>query len=353
MSQVSISHSLKHYVLLDGMRGIAAFSVLLFHFMEWIYTDPKDNFIGHGFLAVDFFFCLSGFVIGYAYDNRMDRMSIGQFVKLRLIRLHPLVVIGTILGLLTLFIDPFGGLGDLSGFKNLCIIFLAGILMIPYPASADRGFNLFSLNAPSWSLFWEYIANLVYVLILARLRKSYLLVLTVFAAILLCFVGFRAGNLLGGWSGSTFWDGGARVFFSFCVGLLIYRYGLKIPNSLNFVGLAFLLLVAFLVPTTSYNWIVELIIVLFYFPVLIMIAVGAKSAKQSNSTAILLGDLSYPLYMTHYCALWVFGHYLSTRQDGSISLVVVVAASMIVLLLFAYIIMKYVDKPIMSVLKQK
>ena len=61
----------QHFVILDGLRGIAALAVVIFHFMEWIYPDSSKNFIGHGFLAVDFFFCLSGFVIGYAYDDRM------------------------------------------------------------------------------------------------------------------------------------------------------------------------------------------------------------------------------------------------------------------------------------------
>src|SRR6478735_706593 len=75
----------QHFEILDGLRGVAALAVVIFHFMEWVYTDPSRNFIGHGFLAVDFFFCLSGFVIGYAYDNRIGKMGVGMFFKLRLI----------------------------------------------------------------------------------------------------------------------------------------------------------------------------------------------------------------------------------------------------------------------------
>src|SRR3546814_17181341 len=88
----------QHFEILDGLRGIAALAIVIFHFMEWIYADFSENFIAHGFLAVDFFFCLSGFVIGYAYDNRMEKMGILEFFKRRLIRLHPLVIFGAEIG---------------------------------------------------------------------------------------------------------------------------------------------------------------------------------------------------------------------------------------------------------------
>src|SRR5476649_1507301 len=97
----------QHFEILDGLRGVAALAVVTFHFMEVVYSDYSQNFIGHGFLAVDFFFCLSGFVIGYAYDDRMAALGIWEFARSRLIRLHPLVVSGSVLGLLAYFFDPF------------------------------------------------------------------------------------------------------------------------------------------------------------------------------------------------------------------------------------------------------
>src|ERR1700744_1905090 len=103
----AILQTKQHFEILDGLRGIAALAVVTFHFMEWAYTDYSKNFIGHGFLAVDFFFCLSGFVIGYAYDDRIAKMGVPGFFKSRLIRLHPLVIFGSVLGLLALLLDPF------------------------------------------------------------------------------------------------------------------------------------------------------------------------------------------------------------------------------------------------------
>src|ERR1700750_3181305 len=90
----------QHFEILDGLRGVAAIAIVTFHFMEVVYSDYSKNFIGHGFLAVDFFFCLSGFVIAYAYDDRLAKMGVIEFFKSRLIRLHPLVVFGSVIGLL-------------------------------------------------------------------------------------------------------------------------------------------------------------------------------------------------------------------------------------------------------------
>ena len=172
----------QHFLILDGLRGVAAFAVVVFHFMEWIITDFTKNFIAHGFLAVDFFFCLSGFVIAYAYDNRIEELGIKKFFKLRFIRLHPLVVFGSVLGLLGFFLDPFSNEAAATTSGMIALVFLSSLFLIPFPVLADRGFNLFSFNAPAWSLFWEYIANIVYALILRKLSRSILLLLTILAA---------------------------------------------------------------------------------------------------------------------------------------------------------------------------
>jgi peptidoglycan/LPS O-acetylase OafA/YrhL len=80
--------------ILDGLRGVAALIVVVYHIFD---SDPV-NLVNHGYLAVDFSFMLYGYVIGYAYDARWDTMSIGSFINRRLIRLRPMVVIGTIIG---------------------------------------------------------------------------------------------------------------------------------------------------------------------------------------------------------------------------------------------------------------
>ena len=127
----------QHFEILDGLRGIAALAVVTFHFMEWAYVNQSKNFIGHGFLAVDFFFCLSGFVIGYAYDDRIAKMGVVEFFKSRIIRLHPLVVAGSVLGLPAFLLDPFGGHPELYSTDKIILTFFCSILLIPLPVMAN------------------------------------------------------------------------------------------------------------------------------------------------------------------------------------------------------------------------
>src|SRR5690606_36728326 len=200
--------SKKHFEVLDGLRGIAALAIVIFHFMEWIYPDPSHNFIGHGFLAVDFFFCLSGFVIGYAYDDRIKAMGLKEFFKSRLSRLHPLVIFGSVLGLLAFLFDAFSGESELYNTGRIILLFICSAFLIPFTSMAERGYNNFGLNAPSWSLFWEYVANLIYASFLCRSNKRALILLTAIAAGTLFHASFHPGKLVGGWNAATFWHGG-------------------------------------------------------------------------------------------------------------------------------------------------
>ncbi|HMI05194.1 MAG TPA: acyltransferase, partial [Pedobacter sp.] len=339
----TILQTKQHFNILDGLRGVAALAVVIFHFMEWVYTDASKNFIGHGFLAVDFFFCLSGFVIGYAYDDRIAKMGVFEFFKSRIIRLHPLVIAGSVLGLLVFLFDPFGGHPELYSTAKIILAFFCSLLLIPLPVIEDRGFNLFSFNAPSWSLFWEYIANIVYAFVLYKIRRSYLLLLTIISALAICWVAYRSDNLLGGWSGPTFWDGGARISYSFLAGLLIYRSNWIIKNRLGFAGIAILLFLAFIIPFSKWNWISEPLIVLFYFPLLIALGAGATLSPGLKKVCIFSGQISYPLYMTHYAVLWMFGNYYTSHKPDAMQLTFIIIAGLILLVGAAYLVMIIYD----------
>ena len=321
--------------------------------MEWVYTDYSQNFIAHGFLAVDFFFCLSGFVIGYAYDDRITKMGVSEFFKSRIIRLHPLVIAGSVLGLIAFLFDPFGGHPELYSAGQIILAFFCSVLMIPFPVIADRGFNLFSFNAPSWSLFWEYVANIVYALVLYKISRAWLLLLTIFSAVAICFVCYRSGNLLGGWSGPTFWDGSARVSFSFSAGLLVYRSNRIIKNKLGFIGVSFLLFLAFIMPFSKWNWISEPFIVLFYFPFLIALGAGASLTTGLKKICLFLGKISYPLYMTHYAVLWMFGNYYTSQKPGALQLTLIIITGLIGLVGTAYLVMVIYDIPVRKYLSDK
>lgn len=349
----TITTAKPHYEILDGLRGVAALAVVVFHFMEWVHPDLSKNFIAHGFLAVDFFFCLSGFVIGYAYDDRIQRMGILEFFKARAIRLHPLVVIGSVLGLLAFLFDPFGGNPALYSAGKIILLFVCSALLIPFPVMEERGLNLFGLNAPSWSLFWEYVANIAYAFILCKIKRNALIVLVILAGIALSYVSYSSGNLLGGWRGPTFLDGFARIAYSFLAGILIHRSNWIIRNKLGFAGMAVLLAMAFLMPFTPWSWLTELLVVLCYFPLLIALGAGAVLNKAFKKLCLFSGKISYPLYMTHYAVLWIFGNYFTNKKPDNTTLVLIIAGGTILVLVMAYLVMLLADLPIRKYLDNK
>src|SRR5690606_27309310 len=154
--------------------------------------------------------------------------------------------------------------------------------------------------------------------------RNILMILTVLAAIWLWITAYNTQNLLGGWNGDTFWDGGARVSFSFLAGMLVYRYNLIIKNNIGFLGLSILLILAFIMPWTSYNWITEPLVVMLYFPLLLSLGAGSTLSPKLQKFCKFSGDISYPLYMTHYTFIWIFGNYLTFDKPGKTELNLVI-----------------------------
>jgi len=315
--------------------------------MEFAVPDYKDNFIAHSYLAVDFFFCLSGFVIAYAYDSKVESMGLIRFIQSRLIRLHPLVIIGALLGLITFIFDPFSNLYQGYGLGKTLLMFLSAALLIPYPLVHERYFNLFHLNPPTWSLFWEYMANIFYVFVLYKVKNQLLWVLIVIAALLLGYEAYRIGNLAVGWGGDNFFGGGARIFYSFLVGMLVYRSNWIIKSRMGFMVMGILLFVVFLIPfNEKMNWITDSIAVIFYFPFLIALGAGATLTAGFDKICKFLGDISYPLYMVHYPFLWIYLSYVETKKPPMNDMVVVMIISLFLLIGLAYLTMVFLDQPI-------
>ncbi|HEY1742747.1 MAG TPA: acyltransferase [Granulicella sp.] len=348
----SISRQRPHFAVLDGMRGIAAICVVIFHFSEMVIWNYSKLWIGHGFLAVDFFFCLSGFVLGYAYDDRIAKMGLGSFLKARLVRLQPMVVFGSVLGLIAFYANPFG-ITPGYGPGRMALIFVASVLLIPYGAMHERGRNLFSLNAPSWSLFWEYVANLVFGVVLYRAGRKVLVALTLLSAAWLCWTAHRAGDLSGGWSARNFWDGGARVAFSFCAGLLVYRSKWRPRTGLGFVGLGLLLFLALVMPYARGAWVREAAVVILYFPLLVAMGAGAVVGPKMERVCRFSGELSYPLYMTHYAVIWIWGDLASKHNLASHGFWTAVACGVLSMIAVGWATLKLYDEPLRSYLRTR
>ena len=290
----SIMPMKKHLMVLDGLRGTAAISVMLFH-LQSLSVDPANIngvWLRHAYLAVDFFFCLSGYVIGYAYDDRRSQMSISEFFAARLIRLHPMVVMGIVIGVLSYAFDPFNHgvrnvpwlqLQDVALWKIVGCT-LAGLLMLPSWPLPNRGDSYFPLNPPSWSLMWEYLANIAFALLLWRMRKPVLLIVALAASIAVAISAYEYNTLIVGYAWGQMSSALVRTAFSFSAGLLLYRYRCAIRSPLGFVSLSVLLAVIFIMPFERWNWIYESIVVIAVFPLIVAIgaAADASSRRPSN-----------------------------------------------------------------------
>ena len=205
---VSFVDSKPHYELLDGLRGVAALLVLIYHIFEGFSFAEVTNGAGsgiittlnHGHIAVDFFFILSGFVISYAYDDRWGRMSVGDFFKRRLIRLHPMVVMGALIGAVAFVADgsrQWSGVETPIGWTMLALLFT--MFMVPalpgLPYEVRGNGEMFPLNGPAWSLFFEYVGNILYVFFIRRLSTKMLAMLTF--ALGIAHICFFTGDISG------------------------------------------------------------------------------------------------------------------------------------------------------------
>jgi peptidoglycan/LPS O-acetylase OafA/YrhL len=358
-----------HYEILDGLRGIAAIMVLGFHVLEAYYvTSPTfkfDHILNHAYLAVDFFFVLSGFVIGYAYDDRWGKMSVANFLKRRVFRLHPMVVFGTLLGVVMFYFGAssvFPLIQDVPLWRLLLYAVL-GLLMIPTPSSIDiRGWQeMYTLDAPIWSLAFEYFANILYALFIRKFSKTMLAILVVVAACATLHLGLTQGDVIGGWSLDTqsLHAGFTRLMYPFFAGLLLYRLGKVIRIRKAFMWSSLLLVAVLVVPRIGgsesqwMNGLYEAAVILLVFPLIVLIGAGGKIKKTFTARLCkLLGDISYPLYLVNYPLCYVHTAWMSDATHTPAQAVLVSCAVFIVTLLISYAAMKWYDIPLRKWLRK-
>lgn len=343
----------QHFEVLDGLRGVAAIAVVIFHFMEIVAPNPADSFISHAYLAVDFFYCLSGFVVAYAYDGRLRELGAWTFIKLRLIRLHPLVFLMAFVGLLFFVADPFSDLWKKYS-ADLGWLLGSSALMVPYAIVPERYNNLFHLNPPTWSLFWEYAVNIFYALVLIRTRRWMLWVMLAAAAVWLCLEANSYGNVGMGWSGETFRGGAARVSFSFIAGLMVYRFRWVLRLKAGLPVLSVLLLLSFIIPYSAVNgkWIDPLLVIILY-PLLVAMGAGSIATGAVARLCQFLGEISYPLYMIHYPFIWLFMSYVEKYKPSLQLMMGITFAGTALLTGVSYLVLKRIDEPVRRFLKRK
>lgn len=372
--------------LLDGLRGVAAMMVVAFHIAECFSYDPVDKYLNHGYLAVDFFFVLSGFVIGYSYDDRWrgaegrPSLTVWEFFKRRLIRLQPMVFFGAIVGFLCFY---FGDCPTYFKIPSTTILMLLGstilsAFVIPQPNSWNlRGVEeLSSINVPEWSLFYEYIGNILYAYIFRWLSLKWLITVVVVAALFVLdsalsinIFGFinpwddvplslNAGFAL---TSEQFYIGMTRLCYPFLVGLLMARIGRYISIKGGFWICSLVIIAIIATPYVGgrtyplLDGIFDAVCVLLIFPLVILIGAGSKLVgEKSNKLCKLLGEISYPLYISHYPLVYIFLAYLDRNPEASADARTLGAIAIYVAdLAIAYAALKLYDEPVRAWLKKK
>ena len=321
------------YDILDGLRGVAAVMVLLYH----VFNDAKSFFVWptpvyefyHGFLGVDFFFILSGFVMGYAYDEsltsgpypgRGGTLTFWGFIKRRLIRLHPMVVMGVLLGLIAFLIQGCTKWdGTEVSLQAVMWATLLGLFLIPSPLGMDVRGNTeaFPLNGPHWSLFFEYIGSLLYGILLHRLPTKWLRVWVACGIFSIAAYTLlqEDGGVAYGWSSEpmNLLGGALRMLYAYPMGLLMARmFRQRKPEPLPgpvflFCSLALVVLLGLpLFGGKESETIYQLVCLFSFFPGIIWIGARGMVQGRQQRAVSFLGRLSYPLYATHFPLIYLY-----------------------------------------------
>jgi peptidoglycan/LPS O-acetylase OafA/YrhL len=272
------------------MRGVAALMVATMH-LSW----PGGVF-AHAYLAVDFFFVLSGFVIAQAYENRLSGgMRFADFAWRRLCRLWPLFILAVGLALSHKLLRAASGVPGIP-VGDLLLNAAFNSLMLPSPIT-DRWTNLYPANSPAWSLFYELVANAVYGLIAMRLKTRWLAAMVVVSGAALAWACFNHHNSMNfGVSNLQVGGGLIRVAYGFSLGVLIYRVARPKVRSISLLPLLFaaLLAVSLAVGTGS-----DLVFAFIVTPLLVVLGARFEPPRWLAGAAIWMGAISYGVYVLH------------------------------------------------------
>ncbi len=309
---------------LDGLRGVAALLVACYHAGVVI----KPELIPGGYLAVDFFFILSGFVIDRAYSWRLQRgMTARQFMILRLYRLYPLVLLGMLLGLALLLVKRLTHQLDMTaGEVGVATVF--NLLMLPIPFAYKHNFPL---DSPAWSLSCEMVLNLVFAVALFRAPRRLLWLVALGGAAVMAFgavTGTASLNL--GWRGDTFVFGLARATFGFTFGMILARWLELRPvrDSVPMVIPVALLIAALATPISFHlRPAFDLAFAFVVAPLIVVLGAQTREVPRLNQTCFWLGLISYPVYTLHFPMLQFVHGAIGSRLSPAAAGFALVAAS--------------------------
>lgn len=330
----------QQFVALAGLRGVAALALLQYHTQGYLFGPLLPG----GYLAVDFFFVLSGWVLAHAYDRRLQSGMTGwQFMRIRLIRLYPVYLLAFVMTVGGWFV---GGQLILPG-PLLGLLFLPDLLAVGAPW----------VVGPFWSLSAELCANLPFGFLHSKLTTPVLLSALLLALAGLTWWTFAGGSLTGntldiGFSIATRWGMFPRVFFSFPLGMLLYRHRARLaawaPRWATWPAVG-LLMAALAVPAAGpIGALSHLPVVIILLPLVVLLAANAAPGPRTARLAQVLGAISYPLYLIQIPIIEGADVLAQAAHAGGIaSLPMTITLPLVIAIIaLAWAIDRYFDQPV-------
>lgn len=343
------------FATLDGLRGVGALTVVTGHSALFF---NNINLTGGGPALVDAFFFLSGFVIAYVYEPRFVKgMDARTFMVQRLIRLMPLAMLGTILGYITLAACVTIFQGDISHAAMFSRL-IPEMFMIP-AMSLGTNDDLFKFNVPLWSLLFELLANVIYVIMIPWLSRRVLVITVAFWAMILALLSIMYGTTDGGAELANAPIGMARASFGFFAGVLLYRMlgspagPSKRTGWLALLPMALVIVVAVLPAEGQARPYIQLAAVML-FPI-VMISIGSLIEPPQFLQGFFrwAGEMSFPIYVFHWPILMVFRYYEDANPGSLTSLGPIVGIALIaIVVLVSWLLMQFVEVPMRNWLTQ-
>jgi peptidoglycan/LPS O-acetylase OafA/YrhL len=277
----------ERFVALDAIRGVAALAVVCLHFSFGAWPQ-------HGYLAVDVFFVLSGFVMAHAYEEQLrSGMNVGRFALVRAVRLYPLVLLGVLMAVVIGLGLMLLGLGE-PAFNGWQVLF--AMLLLPYVSAGSL--DMFLVLSPTWSLFNELVVNVLYAAVARFLSNRTLCGVLVVSGLILFPATVIHGSVLFGPFRGTLLMGLVRTIYSFSFGVLLYRFRShnRLPGWL-ILPLGSIVIALF---TPGDIRAYDAVVVTFVIPAIIATAAHTRLDRLPSRIGALAGELSYPVYILHW-----------------------------------------------------
>lgn len=343
------------FVTLDGMRGVGAVLVVMGHAHLFF---GNVNLTGGGPALVDAFFILSGFVIAYVYEPRFATgMSVRTFMVQRLIRLLPLAMIATVLGYITLAACVTVFKDDISHAAMLSRL-LPEMFLIP-AVSLGTNDDLFKFNVPLWSLLFELLANMIYILIVPVLTRRVLIGVVVFSAVILALLSIAHGTSDGGSELAHTPVGMARAAFGFFAGVLIFRlvgsptHPRARTSWLALAPMVALIPMAFIPAEGELKPFIQLCAVMGFAPLVVLIGQSIEPPRFMHRFLKWAGEMSFAVYVFHWPLLMILRYYEEANPGSLTGLGPIVGVIFLaVVLAVSWVLSTLVDAPLRKWLTQ-